>query len=675
MERAIETNRKKHPDRVRRETARGLLRVVEAISSTLEPKDVLYRLVDETVRMLDCERAVILTLGEEGLIPAAASAKEEDVQLFRRFKEMEPIPLDEASRREVVVRRREVVVVHDARESPLIPTSWVEEFGTRSLAAVPLAAHDEPLGVLVVDHTSPHEFTEEEREVLRGIADAARTALGNALLHQQVERVAEVQSKLLDGMTAVGSAVHLDAVLASIAEAVSPLFGDARCTITLLDEDAPTAVGGSVAGDHRTSFPLRTEEDLLGHLALETPEDLGPEEHRLVEGFAHQAAYAIERSRLTGSLEGELQRTEALHRLSEVLGGVPVLESALDELNRTVCRGFGFECLEVAFRSRRLADPVGCRVLEEDERPLLRRPVDRGPDLVPVEDGETLATRVLVAGRPGGLLFLRPLGVGEEGLDPATRAFIDRMASSIGDVAYKARLRSILQQAELRTQLAATRRHLAEHLDRTAGSTLQDLWDRLAGLADHHSDPALVQEVTELRELVAQGMVEVQTAAESLTALRVQSDGLHSALRGLLRRFGELASISTSFRVQGVPRPLPLTAEERLYRIVFEALSTVHRASRASATIVVLRYEGGSVRLSIRDDGVELAQRTDGGPRPGVHYGMAAIRKQVEELGGNLSAEPAEPRGVRIEVVVPRAGSEGPPMSVRQSPEREPSSR
>lgn len=659
----METNGDEDPRGLRAETAKGLLRVVEAISSTLEPKEVLYRLVHEAVRMTDCDRAVILTLQGESLVPAAAAAKEEDVALFHRFMEMEPIDLDEAARREVVVRRREVVVIDDASENPLVPDPWVDEFETSSLALAPLAAHDEPLGVLAVDYMSPHDFTEGELDVLRGIADAARTALGNALLHQQVERTAEIQAKLLDGMTAIGSALHLDQVLASIAGAVSPLFDDSRCTITLLDEDAPVAVGGSAPGEQRTVFPLHTDDDLLGYLTLDSPEPLAPDEHHLVEGFAHQAAYAIERSRLTEKLEAELRRTEALHELSEALAGTPALDPALDELNRKVCRGLGFECLEVGFRVRRLGEPVGCRVLDEHERDLLRHMTGEGQDLAPVGDGD-LAAPISIARRPAGLLFVR---ASPEGLDSATRAFVRRMADGIGEVAYKARLRSILRRAELRAQLAATRRHLASHLDRTAGSTLQELWERIAELTSARPDPAdVLEEVAGLRELVAKGMLEVQTASESLTALRVQSDGLHGALRSLLRRFGNLASISTTFRVEGVPRSLPLTLEENLYTIVFEALSTVHRASRASTIIVVLRYEDDAIRLSIRDDGVGLAQRTDGAPRPGVHYGMAAIREHVQQLGGILDVDTVEPRGVRFAIAVPTPG-ERPDMTLRQS--------
>jgi signal transduction histidine kinase len=60
----------------------------------------------------------------------------------------------------------------------------------------------------------------------------------------------------------------------------------------------------------------------------------------------------------------------------------------------------------------------------------------------------------------------------------------------------------------------------------------------------------------------------------------------------------------------------------------------------------------GNIRLSIVDDGVGL------GPDPGAvpgrpSLGMVGMRARARQCGGELTVEPAESTGLRVEAVVP----------------------
>ncbi len=76
--------------------------------------------------------------------------------------------------------------------------------GIRDLAVAPLRSRGEPLGALLVGYRSPHEFTNEEKELLRGLADMATLALENARL---VETLATAEQAWQQTFQAIGEGI------------------------------------------------------------------------------------------------------------------------------------------------------------------------------------------------------------------------------------------------------------------------------------------------------------------------------------------------------------------------------------------------------------------------------------------------------------------------------------
>ena len=74
-------------------------------------------------------------------------------------------------------------------DSPFLAA--VQASGLRSGVAVPLQAHDVVIGVLYVYSRTPHQFHEEDRQLLSALADQAAIAIENARLYEQVRRHAE----------------------------------------------------------------------------------------------------------------------------------------------------------------------------------------------------------------------------------------------------------------------------------------------------------------------------------------------------------------------------------------------------------------------------------------------------------------------------------------------------
>jgi signal transduction histidine kinase/CheY-like chemotaxis protein len=67
----------------------------------------------------------------------------------------------------------------------------IQEAGLRSAVAVPLKARDVVIGVLYVYSRAPHNFREDDRQLLSALADQAAIALENAKLYQRVRQHAE----------------------------------------------------------------------------------------------------------------------------------------------------------------------------------------------------------------------------------------------------------------------------------------------------------------------------------------------------------------------------------------------------------------------------------------------------------------------------------------------------
>ena len=76
--------------------------------------------------------------------------------------------------------------------------------GVCDLAIIPLRSRGVPLGALIAGYRSPHEFTVEEKESLRGLADMASLALDNARL---VETLATAEKIWEQTFEAIGEGI------------------------------------------------------------------------------------------------------------------------------------------------------------------------------------------------------------------------------------------------------------------------------------------------------------------------------------------------------------------------------------------------------------------------------------------------------------------------------------
>jgi signal transduction histidine kinase len=117
--------------------------------------------------------------------------------------------------------------------------------------------------------------------------------------------------------------------------------------------------------------------------------------------------------------------------------------------------------------------------------------------------------------------------------------------------------------------------------------------------------------------------------------------GLGPALRTLARRS------ATPVELSGViEHRLPELIEVAAYYVVSEALTNTAKHANASRVDIEASARDGSLRFSIRDDGV-------GGADPAGGSGLVGLRDRVEALGGSIEITSPPGHGTHLVVQFP----------------------
>ncbi|HYO92222.1 MAG TPA: GAF domain-containing protein, partial [Pyrinomonadaceae bacterium] len=119
-----------------------------------------------------------------------------------------------AEQREVVIPLRghmaeraatseEIMILSGIGSNDDLPASYFplhSAEGVRDLALVPLAVRGERVGALAVGYRTPHDFTEEEQQLLTALAEIAALALENAQLLETVVTAKKIWEQTFDAI-------------------------------------------------------------------------------------------------------------------------------------------------------------------------------------------------------------------------------------------------------------------------------------------------------------------------------------------------------------------------------------------------------------------------------------------------------------------------------------------
>jgi PAS domain S-box-containing protein len=253
----------------------------------------------------------------------------------------------------------------------------------------------------------------------------------------------------------------------------------------------------------------------------------------------------------------------------------------------------------------------------------------------------TVASPIIVEGRRWGAMTVsakEPLPLDTE---ERLEKFTELVATAIAN-------------AESKSEVAASRRRIVAASDEARRRIERDIHDgtqqRLVSLslelraAEANVPPdaeALRSELSSIAVGLADLVAELQELSRGIHPAILSEGGLGPALRTLARR----STIPVELDVRTDTR-LPEPIEVAAYFIASEALANATKHAQPSRIEVSLAPRDGSLRLSIRDDGV-------GGADPTRGSGLVGLTDRVEALGGTIDIESALGGGTSLAVTLP----------------------
>ncbi|MGH2730222.1 MAG: sensor histidine kinase [Actinomycetota bacterium] len=166
---------------------------------------------------------------------------------------------------------------------------------------------------------------------------------------------------------------------------------------------------------------------------------------------------------------------------------------------------------------------------------------------------------------------------------------------------------------------------------------------------------ATESDLNSLEEMRHRMSTEVDALRELMAELRppmLDERGLVSALVEYAEQLEIRSGLACS--VEGrIDGRLPSSLEIALYRIVQEALRNIEKHANADSAWVSLWLEESQVLAMIRDDGVGFDPKTAGRDGGREHFGLAAMKGRVEDLGGEFELQSRPGSGTIVTASLP----------------------
>jgi len=162
-----------------------VLESIHRISSTLDPKEVLYFVVSKIAEIINVTRCSIVSIPFEEKRHAYVISTFEDPKIANIKLDLKKYPEIRKS-----LATRKTVVIRDALKDPLLKEvrHIIAPIGIRSILVIPIIFRDEVIGTLILKTSrSNHTFIEREIRLCTAIASSSANSLYNAFLHEKVE--------------------------------------------------------------------------------------------------------------------------------------------------------------------------------------------------------------------------------------------------------------------------------------------------------------------------------------------------------------------------------------------------------------------------------------------------------------------------------------------------------
>lgn len=361
---AIEKLRLLEVERSQRQAAETLRQAAAAVSSSLEPRQVLDSILVSLNQVVPFDSASVMLLeGEVVRVMAMQGSDQPEKIIGTAFPARNALLVE-------VLKTRKALILPDASRD-----ARFEEWGgvdyVRGWMGVPLIVRDEVIGFITLDNRQVSAYSEEHAELAQTFAHQAAVAIENARLYEQAVQASERRAILHQASQDIARASQdPERIYEAVHHAASQVMPSETFVISLLNETDQEVVGvylldqgkrwpelhlpigqglsGSVIANGQPvlmnhlpsepgmasvnfgegqdvnsilAVPMRLGQKVIGMLSAQsyTPNAYTEDDQTLLEMLAAHAAVAIDNSRLYSETQRRLRELEVINRISTTL--------------------------------------------------------------------------------------------------------------------------------------------------------------------------------------------------------------------------------------------------------------------------------------------------------------------------------------------------------------------
>jgi len=209
--------------------------------------------------------------------------------------------------------------------------------------------------------------------------------------------------------------------------------------------------------------------------------------------------------------------------------------------------------------------------------------------------------------------------------------------------------------ARLMTAQDDERRRIARDLHDDLTQKLAYLSMDIGKLATKPSAQALTPELRPLQLRAAEAADTVRQISHELHPSILDDIGLEAALEQYCDEFEKRSGISTQFSGRNVPESIAPEIASSIYHVAQECLRNVSKHAQTETVSVDLEELGGSLRLSVRDQGIGIAAKPSVAAK-GI--GFVAMEERAHLVNGNLQVQSKKGEGTEVRLEVPLNNSD-----------------
>lgn len=170
---------------------RALRDVALVINSSLEPREVLHKITEETAKTMGCKASTIRLLDRTGhfLLPSAAWG------LSATYMRKGPVEVKRSGMDSEVLAGNIIHLRDAAADGRFQYPESAKAEGLVSVLSAPLMANGAAIGLMRVYSSEERDFSAEEESFMQAVAAVSAVAIENARLHDELRNNYDLLTK------------------------------------------------------------------------------------------------------------------------------------------------------------------------------------------------------------------------------------------------------------------------------------------------------------------------------------------------------------------------------------------------------------------------------------------------------------------------------------------------